>query len=110
MTIEPPGNLAPTVEVDAPGLFLPLEILPLLGTDWPPFDGVPSISELERRAHWFVGMSAVVRRTLRLKDGLDQDLILTSVPRLPIKLFYHAGLAGAGKELVFFRKKNDRIA
>jgi hypothetical protein len=109
MKIDPPGNLAPIVEVDTPGLFFPLETLPLLGLKWPPADTLTK-AELFSRARAFVGMSAVVRRIPRVKEGLDQDPVLTSVPLLPVKLFYHADLAGASEEARFFQRLRDKIA
>jgi hypothetical protein len=107
--IEPPEGLAPIVEIDAPGMFLPLEVLPLLGTNWPPLSTPLTREELIRRARLFVGMSAIVRRVPRVEGGLDQNSILTSLPHLPLKVFYHSELAGAGKELEFFRKNAARV-
>jgi len=108
--LEPPTALAPVIEVDAPGMFFPLEILPLLGTSWPEFDAKVEPADLFHCARLFVGMSAVVRRLGDPDDRLDQDNVLVSKPRLPIKFFHHASLPGAGEELNFFRTKADQVA
>lgn len=96
---EPLDAEARLVVLDCGGLFFPLEIMPLLDVS----EIVPTAREtdLYRRARSFVGLSAVVQRTLRRE--VDQNQFLDCNPKLPIKLFYHAGLRAAHDEADFFR-------
>jgi hypothetical protein len=105
---DPARSMPSLVEIDAPDLFLPIEIFPLLGIQQPEVAFHPTDLELAAIASSFVGMWAIVRR--QLTDGeIDQNTSLTAAPRLPVKYFRHADLPGALKDKIFFDSHADRL-
>jgi hypothetical protein len=106
LVIDPPKTEARLILLDTGGLFFPLEMLPLL--DPRAVEPSDHVAYLALRARSFVGMSAVVHRVLRRE--MDQEQVLACSPKLPVKVFYHADLAGAHDEIKFFRDRHVSIA
>ena len=106
LAANPSTMQARIIVLDTGGLFFPLEILPLLDpTDIEPSDDRAYVA---LRARSFVGMMAVVQRTLRKE--VDQNHVLARTPRLPMKIIYHVDLNGAHDEIAFFRSRQASIA
>lgn len=101
-----PGYRAPMIEVISRfEHLLPLEFLPLFDTTELP--EIQTIDDLALAAARFLGFSTLIHRVfLRGSDSKSIDMddaILHNVPRLGIRFFQHAGLAGTREECAFFK-------
>jgi hypothetical protein len=102
-----PGGLPPMIVMTtAVGDGIPVNMLPLLKFD-PTF--TPEKYDLDLLgglASSFIGFSAIVKR--ELGKGSPRSLRIENIPRLPIKMFIHRGLAGARREEVYL-SNSDHI-
>jgi len=128
-----PKNRSIPIIIDAPDLFVPLEIVPMFdieGSEERKTEILPEEQEalMHRRARQFAGMVGTIHRIRpqeALSDGeaaglapepqprevgrIDQADLLAARSRLPVKLFYHCDLKGAKDEASFFAERPDVI-
>jgi len=112
MPDEPSMGNWPVVEIIAPpsdklAIGFPFELLPFLNPVEPP--AINDYGGLAKAMRAFLGFSAIVHRKrfgdpphLQLKPAIGE-----SPAKLPIKLFYHADLAGAVDEANFLLRRTD---
>lgn len=79
--------------------FFPLELLPLFEWRMPPV--IDTFDAITRAAQAFLGFSAIIKRTLPVSS--PQHVSLNARPRLPVRLFWYAGMGGARSEEAFLR-------
>ncbi|HEY0404177.1 MAG TPA: CHAT domain-containing protein [Pyrinomonadaceae bacterium] len=92
--------------ISPPEGIVPFEFLPLFNLKPPP--EITDIRSLTEAARSFIGFSSIVKRT-QTNRALSADPVLDNEPKLPIKFFQHVKLAGARKEIEFFRQYSDYI-
>lgn len=89
--------------ITPPAGITPIEFLPVFAEGKKP-STIRNAMDLEAAMRQFPAFSAVVRRVVLTGHPYERDNIIEAYPRLPLKLFYHAGLKGALKEKAFFEK------
>ena len=97
----------PLLEVDGPlQLCIPFEFLPLFSTE--PVGRIEGYASLLEEARAFVGFSLFVKRHLS-GSPIPREHVLDNRPKLPVRLFCHAGLHGAVNEIAFFRGRSHVV-
>ncbi len=85
----------PLVELSGAGSeYIPIELLPVFWWRWPP--EIATAQDLLDAARTFLGLAAVVRRTV--DAPVSQETCLAVGAKLPIRLFWFAAMNGANVE------------
>lgn len=99
-------DISPMIEVIAQDqASVPIEIIPLF--NFAPPGLITNLLDLEQAAGSFPGFTCVMKRSIG-SSSHQRPKTLYANPKLPMKFFYHAGLANAGQEWKYL-SSSERI-